>query len=163
MTFISQHACFTQVKAERKNCLPFSRLRNRSAALHHRLPLFMTSDPTSSSTNLQTPHTYMRLHILLPRSYATTSPRVSQRPPSKKSPSLSLSHFLLRQRALSLYRTIIRACYKIPPSTREEMKRYAREEFERHRDVNDSGKIRYLLSTGKTEFERLGKQVSGMG
>ena len=43
------------------------------------------------------------------------------------------------------------------------MKRYAREEFERHKDVHDSRKIRYLLSTGKTEFERLGKQVSGMG
>ena len=125
--------------------------------------LFFMLSATLSSTNIRTPHTYMRLRILLLRSYATTSPRISQPPPSKKSPPLSLSHFLLRQRALSLYRTIIRACYKIPPSAREEMKSYAREEFERHKDVDDSRKIRYLLSTGKTEFERLGKQVSEMG
>lgn len=43
------------------------------------------------------------------------------------------------------------------------MKRYAREEFEQHRGVEDLRKIRYLLSIGKTEYERLGKEVSGMG
>jgi len=43
------------------------------------------------------------------------------------------------------------------------MKMYAREEFERQREVVDLRKVRYLLSTGKTEFERLGKQVSGGG
>lgn len=104
----------------------------------------------------------MRLPIILTRSYATASPRTSRLPPTKK-PPLSLDHFLLRQRAISLYRTITRACYKIPPPTRAEMKQYAREEFEQHRAVEDLRKIRYLLSTGRTEFERLGKQVSGMG
>ena len=106
----------------------------------------------------------MRLSTNLTRKYATATPRSSRLPPAKqKSSPLSLSHFLLRQRAISLYRTIIRACHKIPPPTREEMKKYAREEFERHKAVEDERKIRYLLSTGKTEFERLGKQVSGMG
>lgn len=104
----------------------------------------------------------MRILHALTRSYATASTRASQLSPTKK-PPLSLDHFLLRQRAISLYRTIIRACHKIPPPTREEMKRYAREEFERHKAIEDLRKIRYLLSTGKTEFERLGKQVSGMG
>lgn len=101
---------------------------------------------------------YMRFLSILAPTYATRSSRL---PPSK--PPLSLDHFLLRQRAITLYRTILRACHKIPPSTRDEMKKYAREEFEQHKDVEDSRKIRYLLSTGKTEFERLGKQVRGMG
>ncbi|KAF6226860.1 hypothetical protein HO133_008301 [Letharia lupina] len=94
--------------------------------------------------------------VALARSYATASTRSSRLPPSK--PPLSLDHFLLRQRVISLYRTIVRACHKIPPPTKEEMKKYAREEFEQHRAVEDLRKIRYLLSTGKTEFERLGKQ-----
>ena len=42
------------------------------------------------------------------------------------------------------------------------MRDYARQEFERQRDVTDLRKIRYLLSTGKTDFERLGKMV-GVG
>ena len=103
---------------------------------------------------------YMHLFITLVRSYATASTRSSRLPSPK--PPLSLDHFLLRQRTISLYRTIVRACHKIPPPTREEMKKYAREEFERHKAVEDLRKIRYLISTGRTEFERLGKQVSGM-
>ncbi|KAF6223104.1 hypothetical protein HO173_013317 [Letharia columbiana] len=103
----------------------------------------------------------MYLLVALARSYATASTRSSRLPPSK--PPLSLDHFLLRQRVISLYRKIVRACHKIPPPTKEEMKRYAREEFEQHKAVEDLRKIRYLLSTGKTEFERLGKQVSNMG
>lgn len=101
--------------------------------------------------------------ITLVRSYATANTRRSPRLPSSSPTPLSLDHFLLRQRAISLYRTIVRACHKIPPPTRAEMKKYAREEFEQHRGVEDVRKIRYMLSTGKTEFERLGKQVSGMG
>ncbi|KAL9138158.1 MAG: hypothetical protein Q9175_000629 [Cornicularia normoerica] len=100
------------------------------------------------------------MHLLIPlvRNYATASTRSSRLPSSK--PPLSLDHFLLRQRVLSLYRTTVRACHKIPPPTREEMKKYAREEFEQHKAVEDLRKIRYLLSTGKAEFERLGKQSS---
>lgn len=103
----------------------------------------------------------MHLLIALTRSYATARTRTSRLPSSK--PPLSLDHFLLRQRVISLYRTIVRACHKMPSRTRQEMEEYAREEFERHKAVEDLRKIRYLLSTGKTEFERLGKQVSGMG
>lgn len=104
---------------------------------------------------------HLQIALALARSYATTSTRTSRLPASK--PPLSLDHFLLRQRVISLYRTIIRACHKMPPQTRDEMQRYAREEFEQQKTVEDLRKIRYLLSTGKTEFERLGKQVSGMG
>ena len=109
-------------------------------------------------------NTYLYMHqlISLTRRYAATSTRSSTLASSSK-PPLSLDHFLLHQRAISLYRTIIRGCRQAPPPTREEMRRYAREEFERHKAVQDARKIRYLLSTGKSEFERVGKQVSGMG
>lgn len=99
----------------------------------------------------------MRLPPSLPRLYTTTAavrPRV---------PPLTLSHFLLRQRVLSLYRSIIRACRRLPPSTRDEMRLYAREEFEQRRNEGDLRTIRYLLSTGKAEFERVGRLVGGVG
>lgn len=39
------------------------------------------------------------------------------------------------------------------------MKGFAREEFDRHRGVTDDSKIRYLVSTGKTEFDRMERYV----
>ncbi|KAM0799497.1 hypothetical protein BDR22DRAFT_855602, partial [Usnea florida] len=59
---------------------------------------------------------------LLPllRTYATTTPR------------LSLAHFLLHHRALSLYRLILRSCAALPPPTNRDLARYARDEFERY-------------------------------
>ena len=99
----------------------------------------------------------MRALQPLARTYATTTSHPSRLP---NKPPLSLDHFLLRQRVLAQYRTIIRACYKIPSPIREEMKGYAREEFERQRDVEDLRIIRYLLSTGKVEFDRLMGQIS---
>ena len=97
------------------------------------------------------------------RSYATSTPSERQsRFPKNKVP-LSLDHFLIRHRVLALYRSIVRGCLEIPSPTKEEMRIYAREEFERHRDVEDLRKIRYLLSTGKAEFDRLRGQIGGMG
>ncbi|RYP90813.1 hypothetical protein DL770_003074 [Monosporascus sp. CRB-9-2] len=95
------------------------------------------------------------------RSYATTG---SSRPlKSRLRTTLSLDHFLQRSRALSLYRTIIRGTRRIGDSaTREETRRYARAEFERHRHVTDLGHIRYLLSTGKTEWEAMERYIGGM-
>ena len=52
------------------------------------------------------------------RTYAT-QPRTRH----FKQPPLSLDHFLLRQRALALYRDIIRSCRRLPdPKAREEMR-----------------------------------------
>lgn len=46
--------------------------------------------------------------------------------------------FLQRSRALSLYRTIIRGTRRISDAaTRAETRRFARDEFERHRNVED--------------------------
>ncbi|KAJ5708297.1 hypothetical protein N7488_008098 [Penicillium malachiteum] len=64
---------------------------------------------------------------------------VSRSQPSKlKKPAISLDHFIQRQRVLALWREIVRAIHKIPPSTtRKELQSYARAEFERHRAVTD--------------------------
>ncbi|KAI8280707.1 LYR motif-containing protein 2 [Colletotrichum sp. SAR11_240] len=57
---------------------------------------------------------------------------------SRLGKTLSLDHFLQRSRALSLYREILRGTQRIAdPTTRAESRRYARDEFERHRDVTD--------------------------
>ncbi|KAI8291282.1 LYR motif-containing protein 2 [Colletotrichum sp. SAR11_57] len=82
---------------------------------------------------------------------------------SRLGKTLSLDHFLQRSRALSLYREILRGTQRIAdPTTRAESRRYARDEFERHRDVTDINHIRYLISTGKTEFQGMERYVDGM-
>ncbi|KAF9876866.1 hypothetical protein CkaCkLH20_05712 [Colletotrichum karsti] len=100
---------------------------------------------------------------------------------SRLGKTLSLDQFLQRSRALSLYREIIRGTRRIAdPTTRAESRRYARDEFERHRDVTDvvclfphthltlrtdtvgQGHIRYLISTGKTEFQGMERYIDGL-
>ena len=105
----------------------------------------------------------MRPLLSLLRTYATSAAtkRPSRLPPNTA--PLSLDHFLIRQRVLALYRTIVRACYSLPPPMKAEMKAYAREEFERRKQVEDLRQIRYLLSTGKAELDRLRGQVGGIG
>ncbi|CEJ55476.1 hypothetical protein PMG11_01731 [Penicillium brasilianum] len=86
---------------------------------------------------------------------------ISRTTPSKlKKPAVSLDHFIQRQRVLSLWREIVRALYKAPPSpTRDELRSYARHEFERNREVSDLSHIRYLISTGKAEFETMRRYI----
>ncbi|RAK80619.1 LYR motif-containing protein 2 [Aspergillus fijiensis CBS 313.89] len=86
---------------------------------------------------------------------------ISQNQPSKlKKPTIGLDHFIQRQRVLAFWREIVRALNSIPNSpTREELRNYARNEFERHRDVTDLQHIRYLLSTGKAEFETMRRYI----
>ncbi|OTA68657.1 hypothetical protein K449DRAFT_461489 [Hypoxylon sp. EC38] len=91
------------------------------------------------------------------RSYATIPSK------SRLGKTLSLDHFLLRSRALSLYRSIIRGTRKISdPATRAETLNFARAEFERHRHITDISHIRYLLSTGKTEWESMERYIGRM-
>ncbi|KAK2067820.1 hypothetical protein P8C59_001526 [Phyllachora maydis] len=76
---------------------------------------------------------------------------------------MTLDHFLHRNRALSLYRHILRATRRIGDAkTRAETRRFARDEFERHRDVTDISHIRYLLSTGKTEWQGMERYIDGI-
>ncbi|KAH1279656.1 hypothetical protein KXW98_004638 [Aspergillus fumigatus] len=86
---------------------------------------------------------------------------VSRGQPSKlRKPAVSLDHFIQRQRVLGLWREIVRALNKIPKSsTRDELRSYARSGFERHRNVTDLQHIRYLVSTGKAEFETMKRYI----
>ncbi|KAI1492717.1 hypothetical protein F5X96DRAFT_345564 [Biscogniauxia mediterranea] len=89
------------------------------------------------------------------RSYATAKSRLGA--------TLSLEHFVQRSRALSLYRAILRGTRRIgDAATRAEARGFARAEFERHRRVTDLAHIRYLLSTGKTEWETMERYIGGM-
>ncbi|KAI0400761.1 complex 1 LYR protein [Xylaria palmicola] len=93
------------------------------------------------------------------RGYATGSTP----PKSRLRPTLSLEHFLQRARVLALYRTVLRGTrYISDPATRAETRGFARAEFERHRGVTDLDHIRYLLSTGKTEWESMERYIGGM-
>ena len=82
---------------------------------------------------------------------------------ANKAPAPTLKHFLLHQQALSLYRSIIRSAHRLPsPPARDEMRAYAREEFERSREITDLTRIRYLLSTGRAEWVRLRGMFGGV-
>lgn len=81
---------------------------------------------------------------------------------------------------LSFYRTIIRSTRRIhDPKTRDETRLFARQEFERHSNVQDivspvaivtlqnksdlrQQHIRYLLSTGKTQWDSMERYIDGM-
>ncbi|OJI81355.1 hypothetical protein ABZX51_010445 [Aspergillus tubingensis] len=86
---------------------------------------------------------------------------VSRSQPSKlRKPTVSLDHFIQRQRVISLWREIVRALNKIPSSsTKDELHKYARGEFERNRNVTDLQHIRYLISTGKSEFDMMRRYI----
>ena len=106
----------------------------------HRLPSSehqFTSSPPSFSSSPSSFH----------RHNSTTLP-----------PILSFKRFLLRQRVLALYRSILRATASLPrtSTTRAEVRKYARDEFERNRGVEDEGKIRFLVRVGKEDLGRLG-------
>ncbi|CAK7206806.1 hypothetical protein SEUCBS139899_009612 [Sporothrix eucalyptigena] len=107
----------------------------------------------------------IRLATPVCRTYATAAGTGSGSRPSRlgRKPTLSLEHFLQRGRALALYRTIVRGARQITDeTTRRETLRFAREEFERHRGVTDLSHIRYLISTGKTEWENTERYIGGM-
>ncbi|KIV78091.1 hypothetical protein PV11_09848 [Exophiala sideris] len=96
---------------------------------------------------------------LLLASPTSTSARTSSTQARRKPPPLSLEHFIQRQRVLGLWRTILRSLYKIPKDTRDEPIAYARGEFERNKHVNDVSQIRYLISTGKVEFDSMQRYI----
>jgi hypothetical protein len=79
------------------------------------------------------------------RTYATVAPPSRLLLRGKK--PLDLDHFIQRQRALGLWKDIIRSTAAISDTaTKKEMREFARAEFERHRNVTDLGDIRYLIS-----------------
>ncbi|EME49166.1 hypothetical protein DOTSEDRAFT_142881 [Dothistroma septosporum NZE10] len=77
-----------------------------------------------------------------------------------RGPTLSLEQFIQRQKVIALWRDCMRTVYRIPPSdTRQEMREFARVEFERYRHVDDLGHVRYLCSTGKTQLDSMKRYV----
>ncbi|TVY12563.1 LYR motif-containing protein 2 [Lachnellula arida] len=101
----------------------------------------------------------LSLSLSLSRLYSSQA----KRPSRFTAGTVSLDHFLQRAKALSLWRTIVRGCRKISDTgTREETLRFAREEFRRNRDVRDLTQIRYLISTGKTQWEGMERYITGL-
>ncbi|KAF2486654.1 hypothetical protein BDY17DRAFT_321430 [Neohortaea acidophila] len=91
------------------------------------------------------------------RLYATFSRARSLK---DKGPVLTLEQFLQKQRVLGFWREIMREVHKIPPSsTRQEMREFARTEFERNRHLKDLDHIRYLVATGKTQLDSMRRYV----
>jgi hypothetical protein len=102
-------------------------------------------------------------HRSLLRAFQKATRSASSTTTSKaRPPPLSLEHFLLRSRVLSLYRSIARSLYTLPADKRRESLAYARGEFERNKHERDAGKIRYLISTGKGEWESMERYVREM-
>lgn len=102
--------------------------------------------------------TVTRSTLTIARRHASTASRAI--PTRRKGPVLSLDQFIQRGKTLTLWREIMRAVYRIPPSsTRDEMRQFARSEFEQHRNVTDLHHIRYLVSSGKTQFDMMKRYV----
>ncbi|KAF1973990.1 hypothetical protein BU23DRAFT_462800 [Bimuria novae-zelandiae CBS 107.79] len=98
----------------------------------------------------------MTATALIKRTYATVLRTNSSRLRSRGKSPLGLDHFIQRQRALALWRDIVRSTASISePGIRQEMVQFARSEFEKHRHVTDLSHIRYLISTGKTQFDTM--------
>ncbi|KAI5844555.1 hypothetical protein DFP73DRAFT_59294 [Morchella snyderi] len=68
----------------------------------------------------------------------------------------SLKHFIQRARVLALWRDILRALKRVnDPVTKSELYDYARQEILRNKNIDDIIHIRYLISTGRKEFETM--------
>ncbi|KAF7867243.1 hypothetical protein EAF04_005326 [Stromatinia cepivora] len=93
------------------------------------------------------------------REYSSFKPRRQ----SKLGPTVSLDHFLQRSKALSLYRRILRDCRRIPDvKSRDETRKFVRDDFERNRNVTDLSQIKYLIGTGKTQWEGMERYITGI-
>ncbi|KAL6709636.1 hypothetical protein ACN47E_001064 [Coniothyrium glycines] len=90
------------------------------------------------------------------RRYATVASKPPSRFRARGKSLVSLDHFIQRQRALALWRDIVRSTSRIvDEATRKDMRQFARSEFEQHKQVTDLGHIRYLISYGKTQFQTM--------
>jgi hypothetical protein len=78
--------------------------------------------------------------------------------------TVSLEHFIQRTRVLSLYRNILRSLYRhmLPPQLHESVS-HVKGEFMRNRNAREVERIRYLVSTGKAEWDGMRRGVEAMG
>ncbi|KAL7640257.1 UNVERIFIED_CONTAM: hypothetical protein RMT77_009671 [Armadillidium vulgare] len=78
--------------------------------------------------------------------------------------TLTFKKFLLRAEVLRLYRSILREIKTHPnESQREDIKKYARNYFDSHRNETDEKLIRTLIANGNKELHELRriKSLSG--
>ena len=94
-----------------------------------------------------------------PRLFAAVKSFKASRLPTNKPPPPSLEAFIQRGRVLALYRDILRNLFRIPKGKRDEPIAYAKKEFARNKHVTDITQIRYLVSTGKTEFDTMSRYI----
>ena len=135
---------------------------------HH--SLYCTADyiSTTSHHHMRSRTSFLCRTSFPTRRYASHAPLPSQRPINRASNSPrstthipSLSSFLLRTRVLTLYRTILRSSSPFPSPQKQELRLFAREEFERHKHVREEEKIRWLISQGKVEVDRMMGSLGG--
>lgn len=46
--------------------------------------------------------------------------------------------------------------------SRDETRRFVRDDFERNRNVTDLSQIKYLIGTGKTQWEGMERYITGI-
>ncbi|RVD86306.1 uncharacterized protein DFL_004590 [Arthrobotrys flagrans] len=79
---------------------------------------------------------------------------------SRSGAKLGLDRWIQRSRVLALWREILRTVRRIEdPATREEMRSWARHEFKRNKDVQETTQIRYLISQGRHEMETISQSI----
>ncbi|KAG2220251.1 hypothetical protein INT45_008792 [Circinella minor] len=76
-----------------------------------------------------------------------------------KDPQMSLAHFMIKGQVISLYRQILRCGKKLDKRDKQEIRDFARADFERYRNEKDLDKIRSLLSSGKQQMHSLQASV----
>lgn len=139
-----------------------SRLYSRRVYIHTVPHLQCATYKTYHAPSMRTTLARLACSVSKPSSPA---PAASKPPTSRlRTPPLSLDHFIQRSRVLHLYRDIVRSLYRyMQPPQRDESVAYAKGEFLRNRDVREIERIRYLISTGKAEWDGVRRGVEGMG
>lgn len=95
------------------------------------------------------------------RSFSTSQTQLASNPTATEPEFLSLKHFLMRGKALSLYRGFIRATRDIPnPVARWETIQWYRDEIEREKHVRDLDRLRDLLAQGHRTLKMLQGSMS---
>ncbi|KAI9496885.1 hypothetical protein BDB00DRAFT_869115 [Zychaea mexicana] len=76
-----------------------------------------------------------------------------------RDPEMSLAHFMIKGQVLSLYRQVLRCGKGLAKRDKQEIRDFARADFERYRNERDLDKIRSLLSSGKQQMHSLQASV----
>ncbi|KAK9240995.1 hypothetical protein V1525DRAFT_92374 [Lipomyces kononenkoae] len=68
----------------------------------------------------------------------------------------TLAHFVQASAARQLWRKTLRAINELSdPELKKDMRKWAREEFKRHKNVTDLEQIKYFIAEGKKQLEMM--------